>query len=207
MRIITISREFGSGGREIGMRLSDILGFDYYDREIISEVARIGNFDEKFVEDIGEKGYHTGYTVTYGRTFYYPQAVWNNSAKILLAEQQALKGIAERGKDCIIVGRCADVVLEEYSPFNLFVYADMPSKLKRCKQRESDDEQMTDKQLIRKIKEIDKNRAKHRLTLSDIRWGDKSAYHLCVNTSNIRPKEITPIIAEYAKSYFESSEK
>ena len=207
MRIITISREFGSGGREIGMRLSDILGFDYYDREIISEVARIGNFDEKFVEDIGEKGYHTGYTVTYGRTFYYPQAVWNNSAKILLAEQQALKGIAQRGKDCIIVGRCADVVLEEYSPFNLFVHADMPSKLKRCKQRESYDEQMTDKQLIRKIKEIDKNRAKRRLTLSDIRWGDKSAYHLCVNTSNIIPKEITPIIAEYAKSYFESSEK
>ena len=52
MKIITISREFGSGGREIGKRLSDILGFDYYDREIISEVARIGNFDEKYVEKI-----------------------------------------------------------------------------------------------------------------------------------------------------------
>ncbi len=207
MRIITISREFGSGGREIGMRLADILGFDYYDREIISEVARIGNFDEKFVEHIGEKGYHTGYTVTYGRTLYYPHAVWNNSAKILLAEAQALKGIAEKGKDCIIVGRCADVVLEEYNPFNLFIHADMPSKIKRCKQRESADEKMTEKQLIRKIKEIDKNRARHRMTLSDIKWGDKKAYHLCVDTSNINPKQITPIIAEYAKSYFESIEK
>ena len=206
MRIITISREFGSGGREIGKRLADILGFDYYDREIIAEVARISNFHEKYVESAGEKGYFGGYTLTYGRTLYYSHAVWNNSSRILIAEQKALKEIAAKGKDCIIVGRCADVVLEEYKPFNLFIYADMESKLKRCKNRMEADEVLSDSKLKRKIKQIDRNRAKHREVISSIKWGRKEAYHLCINTTDICPKEIAPIVAKYAASYFGTSE-
>ena len=204
MKIITVSREFGSGGREIGKRLSDILGFDYYDREIISEVARIGNFHEKYVEEAGEKGYSSGYTLTYGRTLYYSNTAWNNSARILLAEQKALKEIAAKGRDCIIVGRCADVVLEQYKLFNLFVYADMDSKLRRCKERAESTEDISDKKLIKKIKTIDKNRAKHREVISSVKWGHREAYHLCVNTTNLEPREIAPIVAQYANSYFES---
>ncbi len=202
MKIITISREFGSGGREVGKRLADLLGFDYYDREIISEVAKIGNFDEKYVEHVSESGYPTGYHLTYGRTLYYPHAQWDNSTRIIVAEQKALKGIAEKGRDCIIVGRCADVVLSDYKPFNLFIHADMNSKLERCKERMEYGENMTDAKLIKKIKSIDKNRSRHRDVISNIKWGRKEAYHLCINTTHIKPKEIAPVIADLANSYF-----
>lgn len=207
MKIITVSREFGSGGREVGKRLADILGFDYYDREIISEVARIGNFHEKYVEEAGEKGYSAGYTLTYGRTFFYSGATWDNSTRILLAEQKALKEIAAKGKDCIIVGRCADVVLSEYNPFNIFVYADMDSKLNRCRMRSQGEEELTDRKFIKKIKRIDKNRAKHREVISSVKWGDKEAYHLCVNTTHMEPRDIAPMVAEYAQSYFNKTQK
>lgn len=207
MKIITISREFGSGGREIGKRLADILGFDYYDREILTEVAKIGNFHEDFVEEVSEKGYNSGYTLTFARTFYYSEATWSNSTRILLAENTVLKGIAEKGRDCIIVGRCADVVLKDYKPFNLFVYADMESKVARCKARADENEDITDKKLAKKIKSIDKNRARHREVISSVKWGNKEAYHLCVNTTDIQPKEIAPIIANYANSYFKNINK
>ncbi len=202
MNIITISREFGSGGREVGKRLADILGYDYYDREIIFEVARIGNFNEKFVEEAEEKGYASGYTLTFGRTFFYPVAVWDNSTRILLAEHAVLEGIAQKGRDCIIVGRCADVVLEKYNPFNIFVHADMDAKVARCKAYIKDGDEVNDKELIKKIKTIDKNRAKHHDVFADVSWGSKEGYHLCVNTTSISPKDISPIVAEYAKSYF-----
>lgn len=207
MKIITISREFGSGGREIGKRLADILGFDYYDREILSEVARIGNFHEDFVEEVGEQGFNPGYTLTFARTFYYPEATWNNSTRILLAENTVLNEIASKGRDCIIVGRCADVVLKDYKPFNLFVYADMESKVARCRARAEASEDISDKKLAKKIKTIDKNRAKHREVISSVKWGNKEAYHLCVNTTNVEPKKIAPIVASYANSYFESIHK
>jgi len=207
MKIITISREFGSGGREIGKRLADLLGFEYYDREIISEVAKIGNFDEKFVEYVGENGYSSGFHFTYGRTLYYPHAQWDNSTKILVAEQKALNTIAQRGKDCIIVGRCADVVLADYKPFNLFIYADMESKVERCQKRAESGEKLTDVKMAKKIKTIDRNRARHREAISHIKWGRKEAYHLCVNTTGINPKDITPVIADYATSYFKNIHK
>lgn len=207
MKIITISREFGSGGREIGKRLADLLGFEYYDREIISEVAKIGNFDEKFVEYVGDNGYSSGFHFTYGRTLYYPHAQWDNSTKILVAEQKALNTIAQRGKDCIIVGRCADVVLADYKPFNLFIYADMQSKIERCQRRAESSEHLSDEKMAKKIKTIDKNRARHREAISHIKWGRKEAYHLCVNTTGINPKDITPVIADYATSYFKNIHK
>jgi len=207
MRIITISREFGSGGREIGEKVADLLGFEYYDREIISEVAKIGNFDEKFVEYVGENGYSSGFHFTYGRTLYYPHAQWDNSTKILVAEQKALNTIAQRGKDCIIVGRCADVVLADYKPFNLFIYADMESKVERCQKRAESGEKLTDVKMAKKIKTIDRNRARHREAISHIKWGRKEAYHLCVNTTGINPKDITPVIADYATSYFKNIHK
>ena len=207
MKIITISREFGSGGREIGKRLADLLGFEYYDREIISEVAKIGNFDEKYVEYVGENGYSSGFHLTYGRTLYYPHAQWDNSTKIIVAEQKALAGIVQRGKDCIIVGRCADVVLADYKPFNLFIYADMDSKVERCKSRMESGEERSDAKLVKKIKTIDKNRARHREAISHLKWGRKETYHLCVNTTGINPKDITPAIADYATSYFKNVHK
>jgi cytidylate kinase len=76
----------------------------------------------------------------------------------------------------------------------------------RCRKRASADEKLTDKELERKIRQIDKNRADNHDLISSIRWGDKAGYDLCVNTTNIEIKDIVPVIADYARHYFEEHE-
>lgn len=134
MRIITISREFGSGGRELGKRLADILNMDYYDREILSEIAKQTEMDGNYVESVLNGNSLQGFSFTFGRTFYFSPA-GNNMTKILLAQQKILKSFAAEGKDCIVVGRGADIILKDQNPLNLFVYADMAARIKRCQKR------------------------------------------------------------------------
>ena len=111
MKIITVSREFGSGGRELGKRLSDCLGWPYYDREIISAVAQRNALDEGYVEDALEQGDFRGVPLTIGRTFAYLPSMPHDSRQLLQEQRRVLRALAAHG-DCIIVGRCADHVLE-----------------------------------------------------------------------------------------------
>lgn len=205
MKIITISREFGSGGREIGKRLSDLLGFNYYDKEIITAVAEKSKLCEGYVESVLEKGLPRAFTVTFGRTFSFTDSTQENYTKLLLAQQQIIKEIAEKGEDFIIVGRAADVILDEYKPLNLFIYADKQSKIERCKKRAPEDEKLTDKELARKIKQVDLGRAVNRQLLADDGWGEKESYHLCINTTGMNIKSLTPAVAEFAKAWFEQN--
>lgn len=207
MRIITVGREFSSGGRELGKRLADALGFAYYDREIITEIAKRTNLDENYVADKLEKGIVPEFNITYGHTFLYSYMPMQNDIKILVSERELIQEIAEKGEDFVIVGRNADVILKNYKPFNLFVYADMPSKIKRCQERADKTENYTPKELEKKIKQIDTGRAKRRELITDSKWGRKESYDLCINTSNIVIKDIVPLIAEYALSRFERNEK
>lgn len=202
MRIITVSREFASGGREVGKRLADELGFDYYDREIITAVAEKSSFDVDYVENMLEKGLPKIFPLTFGRTFSYPDSAQQNFTKILLAQQQIITGIAEKGRDFVIVGRSADVILSEYKTFNIFVYADTESKIRRCRQREPADEKLSDRELIRMIKKIDSGRATNREFIGNGGWGDKENYDLCLNTSNIEIKKIIPSLASLALDFF-----
>lgn len=202
MRIITVSREFASGGREVGKRLADELGFDYYDREIITAVAEKSSFDVDYVENMLEKGLPKIFPLTFGRTFSYPDSAQQNFTKILLAQQQFITGIAEKGRDFVIVGRSADVILSEYKTFNIFVYADTESKIRRCRQREPADEKLSDRELIRMIKKIDSGRATNREFIGNGGWGDKENYDLCLNTSNIEIKKIIPSLASLALDFF-----
>lgn len=202
MRIITISREFASGGREVGKRLADELGFDYYDREIISAVAEKSDFDVSYVEQMLEKGLPRVFPLTFGRTFSYSDPASQNYTKILLAQQQIITGIAGKGRDFVIVGRSADVILSEYRTFDIFVYADMESKLLRCRKREPADEKMSDRELIRRIKKIDAGRAANRELIGDGGWGNKENYDLCLNTSNVEIKRMIPALAGLALDFF-----
>ena len=102
----------------------------------------------------------------------------------------------------MIVGRGADAVLSEYSPFRVFVYADMDSKIKRCMSRSAEGEELSEKELRRKIQSIDKARRENYAFVSDKCWGDKSAYDICINTTDIEIKSIVPHVAEYAKAWF-----
>lgn len=207
MKIITVSREFGSGGRELGKRLADNLGCAYYDREIISAIAEKSQLHEKYVENVLDQGVFSHFTLTFGHTFSYPSVLQQNATKILVAQEQIVKELAQKGEDFVIVGRNADVVLAEYDPLNLFVYATMDSKLRRCRERAPEDERLTDKEMIRRIKQVDTGRAKYRQLLTDSKWGRKESYHLCVNTTDLSIKELTPWIGEYARHWFQRGSK
>lgn len=196
MRIITVSREFGSGGRELGKRLADYLNFAYYDKQILTAVARKGNLDEEYVERLLESGVQRNFPITYGQTLslQYQQDVTN----LLVIQRNILKTLVEKG-DCVIVGRSADIILQDYKPFNLFVYADMESKLRRCIAYADRHEQMTEKELRAKIRQIDRQRSKHYELCTGKQWGVKENYNMCINTSDVCIEEITSAIGEYIK--------
>jgi len=203
MRIITISREFGSGGRELGKRLADALGYDYYDREIITRIAEKHDLNEDYVENILESGVWHSYPITVGHTFTRVHSVSEVSSHLLKEKQRVIEEIAHMGRDCIIVGRNADILLEEYHPFKVFVCADMDAKVKRCVERAEKNENLNSKQMKRGIRRIDKNRARTHALLGSTRWGARDAYHLIVNTTSWSIKELTPVVAAYAKAWFE----
>ncbi|MGN0467751.1 MAG: AAA family ATPase [Acutalibacteraceae bacterium] len=206
MRIITISREFGSGGREVGKRLSDALGFEYYDREIISAVAQRSCLDEEYVDKLLERGIPKSFPITFGRTFSFPDSTQQNFTKLLIAQQQFISDIAKENKDFVIVGRAADVILKEYNPLNLFIYADMNAKVTRCRERASEDEKnLTDREFARRIKQVDLGRAVNRQLLADDGWGEKESYHLCINTTGVDIKKLIPALASFAESWFSAS--
>ncbi len=198
MKIITISREFGSGGRELGKRLADMLNVAYYDTEIITEIAKQTNLDENYVSTISEKGVPS-FNFHFGHTF---GATINQTAMdVVVAQHKVVKELAKKG-DCIIVGRCADKILQDLKPLRIFVYADMQSKIKRCREKNPDDSGLDDKQMMKKIKSIDNGRKKMHEFVSGGAWGDMREYDLCVNTTGVSVKEIVPSIYEYAKAWF-----
>lgn len=202
MSIITINREFGSGGRELGKRLSDALGFAYYDKEIIAAVAKKLSMDEGYLERATERGIFSQIPLTFSRTLTRFSLASVNDSYLLAQQHKIIKELAVKG-DCVIVGRGADAVLRELDPFTLFVYADMPSKINRCRARAAEDENLNDRELERKIKQVDKARAENYALLSSSAWGDMHSYHLCVNTSYVEIKSIVPIVAAYANTWLE----
>ena len=149
--------------------------------------------DESYISEKVDRGLLSAIPVSFGRTFSYRQ---QDTVKILAEQQNIIREIAKRGEDFVIVGRNADVILAQYHPFRIFVYADMESKLNRCKEREELED------LAKRIRQVDKGRAKNRELLSGSIWGRKENYDLCVNTSGVVIKEIVPLIAEYADLRF-----
>ena len=206
MKIITISREFGSGGRELGKRLSDRLNVPYYDREIITAVAKKYALDENYVDTALESGKFRTISLTFGRTFYCVPAMPYDTQKLMVEQQKVIKALAQRG-DCIIIGRNADILLEEYDPLKIFVYADMDSRIKRCMERMQPEEQLNRQELEKKIRQIDKKRLQHHAMISETAWGSKEAYDLCVNTTGVAIKSIVPSIADFSEEWFSQRKK
>lgn len=202
MRVITISREFGSGGRELGKRLADTLGVPCYDHEIIDMVAEQHGFDKNYVAHISEKDIRMFYPSTIAHRFMVPQTAAQQPIKVAVAEHEIIRKLAAQS-DCVIVGRCADVVCQDMRPFNIFVYADRISKLQRCESRAEEKEHYSEKMMLRKMKQIDKERATYRSLFTEEEWGRKESYHLCINTSGKEIKSLIPAIAAYAKLWFE----
>ena len=200
MNIITISRQFGSGGRQLGRLIAAQLGYDYYDKEIISAIASNKGMDENYVKNALDsnriqplrqnyRGSLAKYTTTANTT-------------LMLEEKKIIEEIAKQGKNCVIVGRNADILLADYNPFNVFVCADMASRVQRCVEHAPTGENLSPKELEKKIKQIDKARIKSRRVITGKEWGRNDAYHIIVNTAGWPAEKLAVAVAGYAAEFF-----
>ena len=182
--IVTISREFGSGGREIGKKLSEKLDVPFYDKELLEMASKeSGIARELFVKN--DESYTNSflYSLVMGNYPVSPDGRLNPELplnhKIFLAQFETIKKLAEKGP-CVIVGRCADYVLkEEPNVIDFFVSGNMYDKKKRILER-YDIEKPKVEDFIRKT---DKRRASYYNYYTDMKWGDARNFDLCINSS------------------------
>ena len=211
MRIITVSRQFGSGGRELGKRLADLLGWDYYDREIIQALAEEQGLHPDYVRQVLSSHGWDHYQLTYRHSFQQTLSAGEGSTgtRLLLRQREILLEIAEAGNDCVIVGRDADVVLQEAHPFRVYVCADLSSRLARCARYEEKlpaEERLTEKEILRNIRRIDRNRRHTREVLTGKAAGDGSSFDLTVNAAHWEIKKLAEAVAEFSGRWFEQYE-
>ena len=194
--IITISREFGSGGRKIGEEVAKKLGINYYDKAIIDTAAQASGLSPEFIEK-EEQTFSNSILfnlATSGGQF----GVGGTSLvdRIYVSESKAIKDFADKGP-CVIVGRCADYVLRDRRCFNVFVYADEEIKTNRVMEEHKIDK----KQAIRMIKARDKTRARHYNYYCDRLWGERKNYHLLVNSAAFGIDKAVQMIIDSAKMF------
>ena len=183
-RIITISREFGSGGRELGKRLAEALHIPCYDHEIIEMIAKENGFNEDYVAHVSEKSIEAAYPLTIGHRFGVPPfQIMDQPIRVAVTQRKILENFAKSG-DCVIVD----------------------SKVERCQRRAPAGENLTATEIEKRMKQIDRNRAQHHQMYSDSKWGAKESYDLCVNTSRRYVKDLVPSIAKFCEDWFNSPE-
>ena len=193
-RIITVSREFGSGGRELGRRLSELLHIAYYDKEIVTEIAKRTSMSEEYVRQITEQKPVMSFPISIGRSFYpMTDPLLDQNQAIFREQHQIIREMADKS-DCVIVGRCGDYILRDLNPFRIFVYADMDAKIARCRERGKEDPPLSDKELKQKITKMDKGHAKYYEFYTGQKWGDRLNYDVCINTSGRSIKELAAVL-------------
>lgn len=189
-KIITISREFGSGGRTIGKRLAEELGVPCYDSEILEKVAAESGFAEEYIKDKGEyspssliMGLFTNRTLYAGPT---------NEDKIWIAQCKIIKELAHKGP-CVIVGRCADYILRDRDDLiKVFIFADIKERAKRIVEHYGE----TDVEPVKRLKEKDKRRAAYYQHYTDMNWGASRNYDVCLNSSVVGIEESVRILKD-----------
>lgn len=206
MRIITISRQFGSGGRELGKRLAEQLGWDYYDREIIDRLAAEQSLEPDYIKkQLANHGWHN-MQLTYRNSFDHVLSDPGPGTQLRIREREILREIAALCSDCVIIGRDADVILEDQHPFRVLVCADMEARLARCmkfERKRPEAERLSEREVRRNIRRIDRNRRHTREILTGKTHGDGSTFDLTVNTTNWDIKKLTGALADFALRWFE----
>ena len=195
-KIITVGRQFGSGGRELAKRLADRLQIAYYDHEILLEISKRTSLAEEYVRQIVEHKPSLRYPITIGHTLHspYPDYILEQQNAIYAGQTDVIREMAEKS-DCVIVGRCGDYILKDHDPFRIFVYSDMKSKIARCREKADEHEDLSDKELIKKIRSIDKSRAKYYRYYTGQAWGNRENYDMCINTTSVSIKELAEVLA------------
>ena len=196
-RVITIGREFGSGGRELGRRLAEELSIEYYDREVISEIAEHTALSEDYVRQVVENQPHMLFPITIGHSFDVTEPVSNQQVQqVYQAQQQIIRDLAEKS-ECVIIGRCADFILRDSHPFRLFVYADIDARIQRCMARDTADPSLTENEIRKHIHRMDKKRARYYEFYTGQRWGARENYEMMVNTTGGVIEQMAPVLAKF----------
>jgi cytidylate kinase len=196
--IITISRQYGSGGHDIGKALADKLGIPFYDKELISIAAKESGVSPEVFNDVDEKATNsllyslsTG-LYSYGNNFSSIGDLPVND-RLYILQHKIIKDLADKGS-FVVVGRCADYVLKgNPKVINVFIYADIESRVKRALERNEIDPARA-KQAVQKA---DKRRANYYSFYSGKKWGLADNYDLCINTTHISTEQAADIISDY----------
>lgn len=179
-RVIVISREYASGGSEIGRRLAAKLGIPFYDRKFVDAAVKDSGLAQDFVQQ-EERKFISSLLFNLSTGGYHYANDRSVSDQIHIAECNALKKVAAQG-DCVIVGRCADYILRDQAEiFSVFVHADMATRVKRCVEEYG----MEGRRIEQTIREKDRTRARHYEYYTDRTWGDRNNYHLSLNAGRL----------------------
>lgn len=183
--VITIGRQYGSGGREVGRRLASRLEIPYYDKEILSEASKDSGICEELFEDHDEKPTRSFlYSLVTGvQTHGNPSTMYMDmplNHRIFLAQFDTIRRLAGNGP-CVVVGRCADYVLrDEKNVVNVFLKADMEHRIERAIERGAEPSRAQDI-----VKRRDKERASYYNYYATTTWGDVNNYDLCLDTGKV----------------------
>lgn len=184
--IITISREYGSGGRYVGKLVADKLGIKLYDKELIETVSKESGLSEDYIESIEQK--RTTFDTINGS--YYSSL--NNADELFLIESEIIKNIAKK-ESCVIIGRCADYILKDNkNVLKVFIYSNMDDKIKRAKKYYN----LSDRIVAKEIKRINKLRSNHYKHYTGKDWEDKSNYDLCINSDQFGVAQSADLICD-----------
>lgn len=199
--IITISREYGSGGREIGEKLAMELGIPFYDKAIIDKAAKETGFCAEFIEkeeqkvtssllfNLATNAYSLGNMVSH-----YGQSL---SDQVFQAEAKIIKELASEGS-CVIVGRCADYILKNQFPcFNVFVCADFE---KRCERAIKIDD-IAKENVQDVVRKKDKARIRHNQFYGSQDWGDARNYDITLNSGNLGIENAVQVLKTAIENY------
>ena len=197
--VITIGREFGSGGHEIGMKLAERLGVSFYDRELITLAAEQGGIDPKLIERNEEGAHRLSEKGRSRMPFFSLSYTPDFSDAIYLQQCKVIKDLAAKGP-CVIVGRCADFVLRSEGSINVFIAASMPYKIQRKRKVAIEKKDYTDEQFERYINDMNAARANYYNHYTNQKWGNSSTYHLCVHSDLVDVDGAVETIVAYLKS-------
>lgn len=176
-KIITISREFGSGGRQIGHMLAEKLGIPFYDKELIKMAADDIDIEEHIFEMYDQAFMDKHETVHDILTYTYEVPM---SDQIFMAQSRVIHRLAQHGP-CVIVGRCADMVLKDEQCLNLYFYASLKKRVQRLLELDGLSEENA-KQVEQKVREVDQKRKDYYQYYTGNEWGKPKNYHLCLDS-------------------------
>ncbi len=191
-KIITISREFGSGGRTIGKKAAEALGIPCYDHDIIERVAEESGFAKEYIAEHGEYKTYGNWLGNAFATVNSSMGGLSNGDALWIVQRKIILDLAAQGP-CVFVGRCADYILRDKAELlKVFIYANMSERAKRIVEVYGETAESPEKRLKNK----DKRRAAYYKFYTDTEWGTAKNYTICLNSGEIGVDKCAEIIVD-----------